>query len=77
MHISPQSKTVTYSLDNIASAEQSIDEIQKTVLEDDSISGDIARSICSDLRSIRDSLSLKPGVHRHKKWAPEMKEREI
>ena len=77
MHINPQNKSITYSLDNICSVEQALDEIQKTALNDSTIGGETARSICRELNDVRDSLSLKRGVQRHEKWAPEMQTRQI
>lgn len=72
MQLNPTSKSVTYSIEKISDIERSLNEIEKDAIENDEISGDVARNICSELNMIRDALSLKRGVHRHKKWAPEL-----
>lgn len=73
MQLNPNSKSVTYKIDNLASVEQSLNEIEKEALEKDSVTGDVARSICAELNMIRDSLGLKRGVSRHEKFAPELR----
>lgn len=75
MQINPLEKSVTYSIDSLADVERALNEIEKDLLENDEISGDVARNICSDLSFIRIALSLKHGVTRHKKWAPELQEK--
>ncbi len=70
MEIDPHNKTLTYSLGNIASVESAVKEIENEVLANESISGTIARNICSELGFIREALSLKPGIRRHEKWLP-------
>lgn len=72
MILNPVSKTVTYKIENLSSVAQALFEIEETALNNDSVSPDSARSIVSDLNSIRDSLSLKRGVQRHEKFAPEL-----
>jgi hypothetical protein len=56
---------------DLNSVEQGLNEIEKEVLNTDSVSGDVARSICSKLNLIRESISLKLEASRHEKWAPE------
>jgi len=72
MIINPKAKTVTYALEKLEWAESSLAEIERTVLENDGVNGDCARSIVQDLNTIRDSLNLKRGIQRHKKFAPEL-----
>lgn len=72
MQLNPQSKSVTYAIEKIGDVELAIEQIENHALEQDEISGDIARNICSELGFIRDSLGLKQGIRRHKKWAPEL-----
>lgn len=72
MIVNPKAKTITYSLEKLEWVEASILEIERTVLENDGVDSDCARSIVGDLRTIRDSLCLKSGVVRHKKFAPEL-----
>jgi len=72
MRVNPSDKSITYKLEDLANAEEGLAEIEKTVLENDDVDGDIARSICSELNLVRESLGLKRGVQRHKKWAPEL-----
>jgi hypothetical protein len=75
MLLNPSSKSITYPLENLNSVEQGLNEIEKEVLNTDSVSGDLTRSICSELNLIRDSLNLKRGVTRHEKWAPELQKK--
>lgn len=72
MIINPKAKTITYSLEKLEWVEASILEIEITILENDGVDSDCARSISSDLRTIRDSLGLKCGITRHKKFSPEL-----
>lgn len=74
MQINPENKSVTYSIESLSEVEQGLNEIEKTVLENDSVASDVARSICTDLNYIRGALSLKRGVARHEKWAPELQQ---
>lgn len=74
MQVNPHQKSLTYPMDNIGSVETSVNEIEKEVLENESVNGDVARNICSELEFIRQSLCLKPGIRRHKKWAPELQD---
>ena len=71
--IHPKKKAVTYSLSSLEEVENALNEIQREALENDAISADAARGICSELNNIRRELSLEPGVIRHPKWAPELK----
>lgn len=75
MQLNPQSKSVTYSIEKISDIERSLSDIEKDTLENDEISGDVARDICCELNSIRDALCLKRGVSRHKKWAAELQDK--
>lgn len=77
MQINPQSKSITYSIEKIGDVERVLNEIEKDVLENDEVTGNIACNICSQLSFIRDALSLKQSVRRHKKFAPQLQDKEI
>ena len=68
MLINPTSKSVTYSIDDLASVEAALNSIERLVLEDASVTGVLARGCCGELNQIRDSLGLKRGVQRHEKF---------
>ena len=68
MLINPTSKSVTYSIDDLASVEAALNSIERLVLEDASVTGAFARGCCGELNQIRDSLGLKRGVQRHEKF---------
>ena len=72
MQINPSSKSVTYSLESLSQVEMGLNDIEMDALNNESIDGDAARSICMNLNQIRDSLGLKRGVQRHQKWATEL-----
>jgi len=72
MLINPTAKSVTYKLDDLTAVEAALNEIERVALSDDTVPADAARSIVTDLTCVRDSLGLKRGVQRHKKFAPEL-----
>ena len=69
MIIHPAEKTITYALERLEWVESAITEIERTILENDGVDSDCAISIAGDLRTIRDSLGLKGGIIRHKKFS--------
>ena len=68
MNINPQNKSVTYKIDELSNLEMSIEEIERIVLSEDSVNGDVARGICGELRAIRECLHLKRGINEHDKF---------
>ena len=68
MLINPSSKSVTYSIDDLASVETALNSIERLVLDDASVTGVVTRGCCTELNQIRDSLGLKRGVQRHEKF---------
>jgi len=74
MQLNAKNKSVTYSIDALSEVEDGLNEIEKTALENDSVSSGVARSLCTDLNHIRDTLRLKRGVTRHKKWTSEFQQ---
>ena len=76
MKLNPQDGCATYSIKRLADVERALTEIERESLENDEVSGDAARNICSELSLIRDALCLKQGVRRHKKWAPELQNKD-
>jgi hypothetical protein len=68
MRINPTAKSVTYSISDLADVEAALNSIEKTVLENDSVTGQVARHCCAELNAVRDSLGLKRGVQQHEKF---------
>ena len=71
MIVNPKSKSITYGIDKLENVELCLEEIEKTSLESDGVSGMAARDILGMLEIIRMNLCLKQGVKRHPKFAPE------
>ncbi len=67
--LNPRRKIVSYPLSSLAEIQEALEHIERLALEDEGVSGDAARSICSELNNVRGQLSLPQGVQRHSKWA--------
>ena len=72
MILNPANKSVTYHIKDLEAVELGLNEIEKTILDDDGVTSDAARSLVGDLNLIRDSLNLKRGVQRNDKFVPKM-----
>ena len=69
MLIHPDRKTVELPISKLEEIAVALASIQGTALSD-SVNGDDARSIVTDLNCVRDYLSLERSATRHEKWAP-------
>ena len=68
MEIDPLNKIISYRMGELEEIQSALNEIERIVLTTETIQGQRARIICSELNQIRDQLSFPRGVQRHEKF---------
>lgn len=70
MVISPACKSVTYKIGELGYVEDVLNDIEKDLFEKEGVTPERARTILSDLNTVREHLGFKQGAKR----LPEKKE---